>query len=610
MLPWWVVKKSIPKGPEVILLQGKVEALMFFRKKEPKLKTGYPSIDKTHLQGLSKRELDPFIPQISISAAINIASRRHMNVPVIEQRELTVTRGEYIADAEMVSRALLQLGVRDGDIVVVATPNLYQSLVIFKAVNRIGAITTFINNESRDEEIAKYLKTYNSPILVTYDRGKKYATQIINNTPARFVININAKKVDSREQIGLPKLEGNFVEYHNLKSIANMWTERDLKLKKAFDGKKEALILYTSGSTGTPKSIVFTNENVIAALTYLKYSTHAKPYQQDSFWWLGIVPFMYPYGFICSALVPLLGGLGARLAPDINEETLDYYFTKDSQVVCGHPAFLDVIFRNLSDDIKIPSMRTYLSGGDFLSVQKSCEAAVFFRKHGAKNVMICNGSGNGEVLGCATNAMGYDYRPETVGKLVLGPKYLVMTKPGTAEEKEAKYGEKGELWIAGKHVFKEYFKDPERTAKTIRYIDDVRFYRTGIYGYLDADRYFIICGRIRRFFITNPKKGGSYKVYCEYVQKTISTLERVRECVVVDVDDAECVKAGKAYIILNDNVPKDSETEQYIRERLEQNSLLKPYEIPRDIVFVDKIPRTKAGKINFELLKRRAQRED
>lgn len=60
---------------------------------------------------------------------------------------------------------------------------------------------------------------------------------------------------------------------------------------------------------------------------------------------------MYPYGFACSVLVPLLGGFGARLAPDMSPETLNYYLAKDSQVICGSPALIDMIFESIDENI-------------------------------------------------------------------------------------------------------------------------------------------------------------------------------------------------------------------------------------------------------------------
>ena len=316
---------------------------------------------------------------------------------------------------------------------------------------------------------------------------------------------------------------------------------------------------------------------------------------------------MYPYGFVCSTLVPLLGGFGARIAPDLNTKTLDYYYAKDSEVVCAHPNFLEITQRQLSADVRLPSLKTVLCGGDFLSAKRSRKAAWFFRQHGAFGATICNGSGTCETLGASTNAMGAPYRPETVGQLMLGPKYLVMNKDTMSE---TKYGEAGELWTAGKHVFKEYYHDPVTTQKAKISYQGTEYYRTGIYGFVDEDRYFTLIGRAARFFITSPEDGGSYKVYCEYVQTALSDLNMVHDCVVVDTNDPVCVKAGKAYVKLEDNVEASETTKNQILDLLAQNSPLKPYEIPKSITFVEQFPHTKAGKVDYEALRKLAKQEN
>lgn len=137
-----------------------------------------------------------------------------------EQRDLLVTRGEYIADAKMVSKALLQLGIKKGDIITIMMPNLYQSLVIFKAANRIGAITTFLNENTSEEELRAYLDLYQSPLLVTYNQDQYYAREITKNTPLQYVINVAKEYVDSRWQANFPEMKNHMVQYHHLECFA------------------------------------------------------------------------------------------------------------------------------------------------------------------------------------------------------------------------------------------------------------------------------------------------------------------------------------------------------------------------------------------------------
>ena len=110
-------------------------------------------------------------------------------------------------------------------------------------------------------------------------------------------------------------------------------------------------------------------------------------------------------------------------------------------------------------------------------------------------------------------------------------------------------------------------------------------------------------GRASRFFITmDTETGGSYKVYHEHVQTTISNLGAVRDCVMIDVPDSQSVNVGKAFIVPAKGLGPNNQTKQKILLQIEQQGILKSYEIPKKIVFLDSIPRTSVGKINFKSL--------
>lgn len=568
------------------------------------MNTEFPSKDMTHLKNVKFFYKHPFIPPCNLSTAIDLISIGHHKWPVINQRELTVTRGEFISDAKIVSKALLNLGVCKGDIVPVYTPNLYQSLVIFKASNKIGAITTFLDINMQEEKILDYLNLYKSKIIITYNKSNKFLDMVSDKTNVNKVININNDYVDSREWNKFSKNKNeSFIDYRDLFTISK--EKRKFNTNHHFwsSFNKPTLILYTSGSTGEPKSMVFTNKNIIASLIYLKNSTHMKSYNKESFWWMGIVPFMYPYGLNCSVMVPLMGGYGARLCPDINKDNIDYFYSKNNHVICGSPAFLEVTMKNLNKDIKTATINTFISGGDFLPASLSIEATKFFKKHDA-NVAICNGSGNGEILGCGTNSMGYEYKPETVGKLVIGPHYLIVNQNSL---KEVKYNEPGELLVSGKHVFTGYFKNKKLTNKSFVEINGRKYYKTGNYGKLDKDRYFTMIGRASRFFINS----NFNKVYCEHVQNNINQIDIVDICACVPKKDAEMLYVPAVFVVLKNK--KQKNPSKYILDNLDISSskiavsdVLKTYEIPKYIYIIDELPRTDADKIDYEKLKAQA----
>ena len=189
-------------------------------------------------------------------------------------------------------------------------------------------------------------------------------------------------------------------------------------------GKDESLILFTSGTTGKPKSVVLTNENILAAGTYLKNSSHVKSLNGDKT--LVCVPFSYPYGFVTSALMTLLSSKTAILAPDISKYTINYYLSKKPNIIFGSPALLNLIMKNSFENQDLSSISTFISGGDFLTPNLSKKGKDFFELHGAKDVEIGNGSGNAETVSCGTNPTGIENRPETVGKILVGTDAIVI----------------------------------------------------------------------------------------------------------------------------------------------------------------------------------------
>ena len=573
--------------------------------------TGYPSIDKTHLSGLKYFERHPIIPNLSISNAIDLMFMFSGEKPVIDCLDLQVTHKQFKEDGIILAKAFLQLGIKAGDIIAVSMPNFYQAIAVFKAANRIGAIVTFLNPYASDDELIRYLEKYDAPILINYDKDQEYNASIKAKSKVHYIINLQKNKLSSRafnkEDVAFD-IKTPFLSYHNLGLVADRWKKR---IKTNYGSKQDALILYTSGSTGEPKSLLFTNENLLAALLYLKNSTHQTKTTAENRRWMGVVPFMYPYGFCCSILVPIFVGGEAVLAPDINPDNVAEYYAKKPYLIFGSPAFLELTKRNLPDDLMFPTLKLFVSGGDFLSVSQSRDGIEFFAQHGA-TVEICNGSGNGETLGCSTNSMNIPYRPETVGQLVVGPDYVVLN-PETKEE--VKYGESGVLCTSGKHVFKGYYKDEKETEKVMVTFNGKKYYYTGNYGVLGTDRYFTMIGRATRFYITYTLN----KVYCELVQNIVADIDIVDACAVVPKPDKEALFKSKAYVVLKPGVKASDGTEKYIIEKsmephFDQNSgeniTLKEYEAPTSVTFIDQLPRTdSAEKINYELLRRMAEEE-
>ena len=489
-------------------------------------------------------------------------------------------------------------------------PNYYQAVASFIAANRLGAILTFLNPYSKDDELIHQLNTYESPLLINYDKDVEYNNNIKSKTKLKNIITLQKGKEKIRDfNVDTDKLIGydDLIDFSDLQLIGNYYK---YLASNHVSGKDDALILFTSGSTGNPKDMLFTNRNVLAACMYYKNSAHLEKFAEKNGKWMGVVPFMYPYGFAASVLSTLLAGREAMLAPNAGPDNINEYLKQKPNLVFGSPAFLELVKRNVDPDLDMSSLGMFVSGGDFLSEQQSKDAIKFFKSHNA-DVKMCNGSGNGELLGCCTNSMNVEYRPDTVGKLVNGPKFVVIDEE---TGKEVKYNEVGVLCVNGANVFKEYYKNPKLTEESMIEFNGEKYYKTGNVGFLSEDGYFTLVGRSSRFFIINTLN----KVYCELIQNVVSQIDVVDSCAVVPKPNDEQLFESKAYVVLKPGVPNSPEIIDYIMQKsfdpyldYTGNSVsLKEYEVPKSVTILDKLPRTPgADKIDYEFLKKEAEKE-
>ena len=570
------------------------------------MQTGYPSIDKPHCTEATLFEKYPIIPSVNIYTLFKLISRKNLDKPAVNCLEVRATYRKLLNDAVIISLALKEIGVRKGDIVSVCMPNLYQALAVFFGCNRIGAVVTFLDAVAPSDEIISYLNQFESPIFVAYDKDKDYLNKVKESTKVKHIITLTpdeSKSIEFLSDFAVVKTDYT-ISYPALAQIA---LGRKNRMELFHSKKEDALILFTSGSTGKPKSVVLTNENVIAAEMYAMNTSHTENITGPKT--LICVPFSYPYGFVTSALTSLLWGKESILAPNIGKETIKYYFDKRPSIVFGSPALLDLIMGNLPNDQDLSSVTHFISGGDFLTAQHATRGNEFFARHGAPYVELGNGFGNAETVSIGSTPVGVPLRQETAGKLLVGTNVMVVD-PDTFEEKRC--GEEGLLCVSGKHVFKEYYKDPKLTAE-VKFIHEGReYYNTGTLGIIDEQGYFTVTGRQSRFYIMSSLN----KVYCDNVQNIIASYDGVKDCAVVKVSDAEKLYVNKAFIVLDDRYSESEETMQYIWKCLYTSIdsvtggrvQLKPYEIPAYIEFVKELPRIPGSeKIDYSALEKLAE---
>lgn len=573
-----------------------------------KKETGYPSIDKIHDKEFSYFKRNPIIPNTNIYNLIYLLNIFNMKNIAIQNMSLNITYSELMANTLKMSRAFKELGIKKGDIITVCMNNTHQAVATFLAANKIGALTTFLNNSASKEEIKNYLNLFESPLFINYNKNIEYNKEIKAATKVKQIITL--KKGDLYTK-GLNTIASTPFGYNDMLSFNDLGILSSYYNKPIFEicsNKDDALILYTSGSSGKPKAVVLTNENVIASGIYIKNTINLPKTHGEKC--LCFVPFKYPYGFATSVLLTMMCGRVVVLVPDgLNKENaksvlpqINYYY--------GSPALLDVLKKIVSDDIDLSQGKNFVTGGDFFTSKTEKSGKEFFQKHNNNKILFCNGAGNAETVATWSSSVGTSTKEGTVGRILVGDDPIVVN-PNTLEE--VKYDEEGTLLLRGRNVFKGYYDEPLLTKKEMVNINGKEYYNTRTIGKLGKDRFFNLTGRESRFYILSDGN----KVYCEKIQNFISLIDVVEECVVVGKPDDDNRYSGKVYIKLKDNILPDDNTRKHIFNEFNRVYLindnekiyLNPFEYPSSIDFVDNIILTEADKIDFKEYEIMAQEE-
>ena len=574
-------------------------------------RTGYPSIDLPQSSNSTFFEKHPVIPSVDFITILKLLSRKTRENQAIDCNNLRATYQQLLDDSHKIALAYRELGIKKGDIVTISLKSNYQALCSFLALNEIGAVTTFIDEYAKNDEILNYLNLYESPLFINSDTSKEQNEIIKKKSKVDHIITLNNNLANSLDiSNDYKKNSDEFIDFHTLGSIASFQKDRIHLPNK---GSDDALILYTSGSTGQPKSVVLTNKNILAAQMYAGNTSHTENIKATKT--MTCVPLRYPYGMVTSLLTSLLWGKEAIMTPDWDSKTVPYYYGKNPHVIFGSPAVLEVTERFLPKDFDLSQVSHFISGGDFLTVERANRGYDFFKKHNNETVEIGNGCGNAETVSIGSTPVGVPLKQSTAGKILVGSTPLIIDSnipddkpienPELLEEK--RYNEIGELCLAGDHVFKEYFGEEDKT-RNVKFIRNGKeFFRTGTLGFIDEEGYFTPTDRKSRFYI----RSTGHKVYLDNVQNIISSSDsRIVSCATVKVPDADELFVNKAFIVLESGVTPSEDLKAEIMKKIEQPVMcsgkklqLKDYELPVDIEFIDELPRLEGSeKIDYSIL--------
>lgn len=505
---------------------------------------------------------------------------------------------ELLRKIDECAKGLYNLGVRKGDVVTVCLPNTIEGVVSFFAINKIGAIVNFIHPASSENEIKDSLNETNSRVLILIDTNYLKFKSIENEINVNKIILVNiygympfitSFRHKFEKKIKINSKKDNLYIWWNLFLLKS----RKLQIEDyTVVGKKDApaIILHSGGTTGSPKGIVLSNGNLIA---FVESATIGQDYLVNGDTCLALMPIFHGFGIIHSILYPLCIGMNVVLRPKFDvKEYCDMIIKYKPQILMGVPSLFESLLKEWGNrKVNLDFIKCILVGGDVLKQDLRKRINSFLKENNAK-ISVSAGYGLSEAV-CGV-ALGHPtfQKEGTIGIPLPG----IYVGIFSSDDKEVPYGEVGEICVSGLTVMLGYYKNEDETKLNLHIHSDKQVWlHTGDLGSMDEDGFITVEGRSKRMIISS-----GYNVYPSRIEKLLETHSAVSACSVVGISHKYKMEVPKAYIVLKERKKKKELLILEFKKMCYKN--LPKYSWPCEYEFIDELPKTKVGKIDYKKL--------
>jgi len=495
---------------------------------------------------------------------------------------------DFFKDIEKCACYLKDLGIQKGDIISIYLPNIPQALELFFAINKMGAISNFIHPQmpiKSNKSILKKMKPKAVFLLDTMEEtlfnlrknsisDKYILVKISDYLPTRTKYFYKFKEIYQASKISTK----NNIEYYNLSNDYYEFLEND-------NPKEVATILLTGGTTGDPKGVCLSSFNINAAAYQTSlHRSNAEPGDKM----LAILPIFHGYGLANCIYTTLIEASEVVLLPYFSEKLfINTIIKKKLNYILGVPTLFSKMKDLLSNkDIDLSFFKGLYCGGSKLDENLLIQINDFLKQKNS-NVLLREGYGLTECVGACTLMPKNGYKPNSVGLPYEGVSLKIADIDTNNKLDRNKIGR---ICIKSDTIMVGYYKE---AINNIHIDNGKKWLYTDDLGYIDNDGYLYFTDRLSRMV-----KILGYEVYPANIEQILNNIDFVLDSCVVASNDKQ-LKILKAYVVL-DNLTNKNQKRQIILKTLKKD--LPKWSIPREIIFIDKIPKTLFKKKDYKSL--------
>ena len=455
--------------------------------------------------------------------------------------------------------------ISKNDRVALVLQNSPRYVAVFYGIWSAGGVTVSLNTQAKSRDIENWVRHSDAKWLFI-DEGHPELPELVNLESFGVRV-VQVSKASDNAKTDCDS------DWYKITHSHSTFPDTEVRQENT------ASIIYTSGTTGHPKGVTLSHGNLAAnidsILAYLKINS------SDSI--VNVLPFYYSYG---NSILHTHITTGACLVLENSllfpRRVVERIATERVTGFSGVPSTFTLILGRVNlNDYDLTSLRYVTQAGGPMPpvlIDKLTQAvpdADFFVMYGQTE---------------ATARLTY-LEPDkliakrgSIGKAIPGVSIEIRDK----SQKTVLPGETGEICASGPNIMQGYWKDSEKTEVVIK----DGWLHTGDLAHYDRDGYIYIDGRS-----SDMIKTGGNRISPKEVEEVIQELSGVIEVAVAGIPDDILGETVRAYIVPDPNHGPDKKAVQF-----HCKNKLASYKIPKDIVFVESLPKTASGKIQRFLL--------
>ena len=486
------------------------------------------------------------------------------------------------------------LGIKENDVVLISQPNIPETVVLFYAVNKIGAVSNLVHPFTPFIQVKEIMEKTNTKVAFIFEQriakevdkyrelvNKVYVTRIEDDLPffkkLYYHVFMNfkiRKKLGKQKAINFPGF--NYVS--NLKP-----TNKDTPVVPLTNNK--CSVLLPSGSTtGKPKTICLNDRsfNYIAMHSDAFMSLNKEELRGHKM--LSILPSFHGFGLCMTMHAPLVNGFASILIPRFRVKKVVKVMNRiKPTAICGVPTIYEKLLKEPSfiKSSSLKNLHCCFCGGDTLSNELLNNFNNTMRQAGSK-CRLFQGYGLTEAIAVNCVNTFETSKDGSLGKPIPDAIFKIVDESG----KELARNQIGEIVLKSEAVMLNYYQDEGATKECLK---DGYLY-TGDLGYMDDDGFIYFKSRKKRVV-----KVSGVAVFPSEVEQLIMTIPEVDNCAAISVPDKKLQNSIKVFVFSsyeNKNELKDKIIETC------RKYLIK-WSVPTEVEFKDSLPLTNLGKVDF-----------